>query len=237
MGPGVCKQEQAAYGRGADAHGGGGSRAQAISGYPKDPCLRPRHRCPVRRPGTHRSTQGRTKDDRGPPLAGGKRSRPEGPPWDLAKVSGTTLQSAEHESHGSSGESDPEVSATAGPWDPVPRVHWQPAPTTRPPRAQQSPPHAATDTGTRSRPGPSGNPRGAHATRPVGCGLPWPSCLRTHSSSFSKNTAWEEGRGGGGEEAGAQGHRRGSKAGQGWNRCRKGKAGGAGDSPEKVSPG
>lgn len=189
----------------------------------RTPCLRPRHCCPVRRPGTHRSTQGRTKDDRGPPLAGGERSRPEGPPWDLAKVSGTALQSAEHESHGSSGESDPGVSATAGPWDPVPRAHWHSAPTTRPPRARESPPHAATDTSTLSRPGPSGEERTPLGLRAAG--LPWPSCLCAHSSSSSKKTAWEEGRGGGGEEAGAQGHRRGSKAGLGWNPCRKGKAG------------
>ena len=199
----------------------------------RTPCLRPRHRCPDRRPGTHRSTQGRTKDDRGPPLAGGERSRPEGPPWDLAKVSGTTLQSATHESHGSSGELDPGVSATAGPWDPVPRAHWRSAPTTRPPRARESPPHAATDTSTPSRPGPSGDPREHTPLGPRAAGLPWPSCLRAHSSSSSKKTAWEEGRGGGGEEeAGAQGHRRGSKAGLGGS-----KAGLGGIRAEKARPG
>lgn len=126
------------------------------------------------------------------------------------------------------------VSVAAGAWDPIPRARWHPAPPPGP--WLNSPSTHSHDTGTLSRYGHSGDTRGANATRPAGFlgpavwGLSWglsccALCSQLLGQPSSRSTAWDEGRNRVGGGWGPRPSRKGSKAGLGWNRCRRGRAG------------
>lgn len=188
-------------------------------------------------PGGH---SGRTEGNRSPSLEGkavgqkchpGAQPKPSGQPCKVASMRTISWP-----------WSDLGVPVTPGTWDPVPRVHWNAAPTA-PPQARSG---LVAMTGT-MRPGHSGDTRGAHATRHAGRLRPavWgprfrgsPALACAHSSGGSPCPGVQSGRmlGAGVEPRGPQS---GSGAELAQERPGWAALGGRGlrNLPEKASPG